>query len=137
MRKPSRATYLIKILSQLMNHFTLSAMAIAMAGVGFTSMEAHAAQISSPSGTVTLEADVIDSVPTYSVSYKGIPVIKPSTLGFELADGPDMMDGFKLIDTATASLTRHGNPCGARTVTYATITTNCCSVSISLNITAR
>ena len=110
MRKPSRATYLIKILSQLMNHFTLSAMAIAMAGVGFTSMEAHAAQISSPSGTVTLEADVINSVPTYSVSYKGIPVIKPSTLGFELADGPDMMDGFKLIDTATASFDETWQP---------------------------
>ncbi len=110
MRKPSRATYLIKILSQLMNHFTLSAMAIAMAGVGFTSMEARAAQISSPSGTVTLEADVINSVPTYSVSYKGIPVIKPSTLGFELADGPDMMDGFKLIDTATASFDETWQP---------------------------
>lgn len=93
-----------------MNHFTLSAMAIAMAGVGFTSMEAHAAQISSPSGTVTLEADVINSVPTYSVSYKGIPVIKPSTLGFELADGPDMMDGFKLIDTATASFDETWQP---------------------------
>ncbi|WP_303031871.1 glycoside hydrolase family 97 protein [uncultured Duncaniella sp.] len=85
-------------------------MAIAMAGVGFTSMEAHAAQISSPSGTVTLEADVINSVPTYSVSYKGIPVIKPSTLGFELADGPDMMDGFKLIDTATASFDETWQP---------------------------
>ena len=110
MRKPSRATYLIKILSQLMNHFTLSAMAIAMAGVGFTSMEAHAAQISSPSGTVTLEADVINSVPTYSVTNIGIPVIKPSTLGFELADGPDMMDGFKLIDTATASFDETWQP---------------------------
>ena len=44
------------------------------------------------------------------MSYKGIPVIKPSTLGFELADGPDMMDGFKLIDTATASFDETWQP---------------------------
>ena len=93
-----------------MNYSKLSAIAIAMAGVSFAFDTAHAAQISSPSGIVTLEADVINSIPTYSVSYKGKPVIKPSTLGLELADGPDMMDGFKLVDTATASFDEIWHP---------------------------
>ncbi|MCI9284427.1 MAG: glycoside hydrolase family 97 protein [Muribaculaceae bacterium] len=77
-----------------MKYISLSAMAIAMAGMSLVPAEAHAARISSPSGTVELNAEVVDSIPVYSVTYKGKPVILPSKLGLELADGPDMMDGF-------------------------------------------
>ncbi len=77
-----------------MKYISLSAMALAMAGLSFAFSEAHAAQIASPSGTVVLNAEVVDSVPVYSVTFKGKPVILPSKLGLELADGPDMMDGF-------------------------------------------
>ena len=77
-----------------MKYKSLSAMALAIAGVSFAFSEAHATQITSPSGLIALNAEVVDSVPVYSVTYKGKPVILPSKLGLELADGPDMMDGF-------------------------------------------
>ena len=77
-----------------MKYNSLSAMALAIAGVSFAFSEAHATQITSPSGLIALNAELIDSVPVYSVTYKGKPVILPSKLGLELADGPDMMDGF-------------------------------------------
>ncbi|MCM1066687.1 MAG: glycoside hydrolase family 97 protein [Muribaculaceae bacterium] len=81
-----------------------------MAGVSFTFSEAHAAQISSPSGCVVLNAEVVDSVPVYSVTYKGKDVILPSRLGLELADGPDMMDGFCLTATETSSFDETWQP---------------------------
>ncbi|MCX4280130.1 MAG: glycoside hydrolase family 97 protein [Muribaculaceae bacterium] len=65
--------------------------------------DAYGAEITSPSGTVKLKADVVDSVPVYSIEYKNKKVVLPSKLGFELADGPDMMDGFRLIDTSVSS----------------------------------
>lgn len=37
-------------------------------------------------------------------------MILPSKLGFELADGPDMMDGFSLISTSTSSFDETWNP---------------------------
>lgn len=46
-----------------MKYRNLSVMAIAMASVSFAFSEAHATQISSPSGTVVLNAEVVDSVP--------------------------------------------------------------------------
>ncbi|WP_289742342.1 glycoside hydrolase family 97 N-terminal domain-containing protein, partial [uncultured Duncaniella sp.] len=65
--------------------------------------DAYGAEITSPSGTVKLKADVVDSVPVYSIEYKNKKVVLPSKLGFELADGPDMMDGFRLIDASVSS----------------------------------
>ncbi len=86
-----------------MNYKSLSAMALAIAGVSFAFPDAHAAQIASPSGFIILNAEVVDSVPVYSVTYKGKPVVLPSRLGLELADGPDMMDGFCQTAVATTS----------------------------------
>ena len=68
------------------------------------------AEISSPSGVVTVNADVVDGKPTYSISYKDKTVIKPSTLGLQLADGPDMTDGFKLISASTSSFDESWSP---------------------------
>ena len=88
-----------------------SAMATAMAGLSLVSAPtAVGAELSSPGGVVTVHADVIDGVPTYSVDYKGKAVIKPSTLGLELADGPDMTAGFKLIETRTTSFDETWHP---------------------------
>ena len=39
---------------------------------------AHGADVTSPGGQITVHADVIDGVPTYSVDYKGKPIVKPS-----------------------------------------------------------
>ncbi|MDE5982009.1 MAG: glycoside hydrolase family 97 N-terminal domain-containing protein, partial [Duncaniella sp.] len=82
-----------------------------MAGMSLVSVpSASGAELSSPNGIVTVHADVIDGVPTYSVDYKGKTVIKPSTLGLELADGPDMTSGFKLLETKTASFDENWSP---------------------------
>ena len=93
-----------------MKYISLSAMALAMAGLSFAFSEAHAAQIASPSGTVVLNAEVVDSVPVYSVTFKGKPVILPSKLGLELADGPDMMDGFCQTAVETGSFDETWSP---------------------------
>lgn len=94
-----------------MNHniMTVTALAMTVQGIACLS-QADAAEISSPDGFVTVHADVIDGVPTYSVDYKGQQVIKPSTLGLQLADGPDMMDGFKLTETKTSAFDETWHP---------------------------
>ncbi len=94
-----------------MNHNIMTVMALAMTVQGIACLsQADAAEISSPDGFVTVHADVIDGVPTYSVDYKGQQVIKPSTLGLQLADGPDMMDGFKLTETKTSAFDETWHP---------------------------
>lgn len=89
-----------------MKYTFVSAVAFAMAGLSCAS----AAVIESPSGIIRLNADVVDGRPTYDVSYRNRTVIKPSTLGLELANADDLMDGFKLLDTATASFDETWEP---------------------------
>lgn len=93
-----------------MKYNLFSAAALAAAGLSLAFQGASAAEISSPSGNVTVEADVVAGVPTYSVSYKGKPVIKPSTLGLQLADGADLMDGFELASTSTSTFDETWQP---------------------------
>lgn len=93
-----------------MQYKLFSAAALAAAGLSLAFQGASAAEISSPSGIVTVEADVVAGVPTYNVSYKGKPVIKPSTLGLQLADGADLMDGFELASTSTSSFDETWEP---------------------------
>ena len=85
-------------------------MILVMANVCLTPLYAKAVAISSPSEVITVNADVVDGVPTYSVDYKGKAVIKPSTLGLQLADGPDMTDGFKLVSTSSSSFDETWHP---------------------------
>ncbi|MEZ3465151.1 glycoside hydrolase family 97 protein [Muribaculum intestinale] len=85
-------------------------MILVMANVCLTPLYAKAVAISSPSEVITVNADVVDGVPTYSVDYKGKAVIKPSTLGLQLADGPDMTDGFKLISTSSSTFDETWHP---------------------------
>ena len=88
----------------------LSTMILVLANVCLTPLYAKAVAISSPSEVITVNADVVDGVPTYSVDYKGKAVIKPSTLGLQLADGPDMTDGFKLISTSSSTFDETWHP---------------------------
>lgn len=60
------------------------------------------AQVNSPGGVVSVDADVVGGVPTYSVKYKGKDVVLPSKLGLELADGAALMDGFETVKTSTS-----------------------------------
>ncbi len=86
-----------------MKYSKLAAVLAVASGMCIVPQDAYGAEITSPSGTVKLKADVVDSVPVYSIEYKNKKVVLPSKLGFELADGPDMMDGFRLIDTSVSS----------------------------------
>lgn len=85
------------------------AAAVVTAGV-FVSFESYAAEISSPEGKVTVHADVVNGKPTYSIEYKNKQIVKPSTLGLELADGPDMTSGFTLDAVKTASFDEIWHP---------------------------
>lgn len=77
---------------------------------GMASPGIEAAEVSSPSGVVTVNADVIDGVPTYSVSYKDKAVILPSVLGMQLTGAPDMTDGFRLDSVATSTFDEYWHP---------------------------
>lgn len=93
-----------------MKYNTLSAVALAIAGTTAVPASLGAAEISSPSGTVTVRAEVVDGVPTYSMTYKGKDVVKPSTLGLQLADGPDMTSGFALDSVSTSTFDETWHP---------------------------
>ncbi|MDE7115062.1 MAG: glycoside hydrolase family 97 protein [Muribaculaceae bacterium] len=86
-----------------MKYSKLAAVLAVASGICVVPQDVYGVEISSPSGIIRLTADVVDSVPVYSVEYKNKKVVLPSKLGFELADGPDMMDGFKLIDTSVSA----------------------------------
>lgn len=90
------------------NFASAAALAVAGLSLGFSGLSA--AEITSPSGIVKLNAEVVDGVPTYSVTYKGKPVINPSTLGLQLADASDLMDGFELTGTSTSSFDETWQP---------------------------
>lgn len=63
----------------------------------------RAMTVTSPDGNVSVDVDVVGGKPTYSMTYKNKPVVKPSTLGLELTDAPDLLDGFQIVGTETDS----------------------------------
>lgn len=75
-----------------------------------STMSMTAADVTSPDGNITVDMNVVDGVPTYSMTYKGQPVIKPSTLGLELTDGKDLMNGFETVKTSTSSFDETWQP---------------------------
>ncbi|MDE7396479.1 MAG: glycoside hydrolase family 97 catalytic domain-containing protein, partial [Muribaculum sp.] len=93
-----------------MKYTSILVTAFAVTSLILAPSRAKAVDLTSPGGIVTLHADVIEGVPTYSVDYKNKPVVNPSTLGLELADGPDMTCGFTLIDTTTSSFDETWHP---------------------------
>lgn len=93
-----------------MRYHKFSAAALAAVFTLLASSSTTAATISSPSGVVSLDADVIEGVPTYSVNFKGKPVILPSTLGLELIDAEDLTKGFELVKTDTTSFDETWTP---------------------------
>lgn len=57
----------------------------------------EAAAISSPSGVVSLKAEVEGGKPCYSMNFKGKPVVLTSYLGLELKDGNNLLEGFEVV----------------------------------------
>ncbi|HET9695926.1 MAG TPA: glycoside hydrolase family 97 protein [Terriglobales bacterium] len=59
-----------------------------------------AQEVKSPSGNVVLTfALQPGGVPSYSLAFKGRPVMKPSKLGLELQNDTSLMDGFTVADS--------------------------------------
>lgn len=53
-------------------------------------------ELLSPDGSISISFELTkEGQPSYSVCYKGQPVIKPSTMGFTLKDGNQLSEGFR------------------------------------------
>lgn len=78
----------------------------------------QAAGIESPEGKVAVDFSLTgNGVPTYEVKYKGVEVIKPSTLGLELNGAKDLMNGFEVIKTSTSTFDETWTPVWGETKT--------------------
>ena len=83
-------------------------------------MLAAAQTVTSPNGKVKLTFSLTDNgAPTYALTFKDKPVVKPSRLGLELAKDKhasrkmketDLMDGFKIADTRTSTFDETWKP---------------------------
>jgi hypothetical protein len=73
----------------------LASQALVLSGLFLSATAARADEIKSPNNNITLSFSLqAGGVPTYSLSYKGRPVIKPSHLGLELKGAPSLTSGF-------------------------------------------
>ena len=72
----------------------------------------NAQELKSPNGNLTMQFQLQNGgVPTYSLTYKGKSVIRPSRLGLELKnDKRSLLDSFTLIDTRNSSFDETWTP---------------------------
>ena len=82
--------------------------------------------MTSPNGNVSVKFYLQDGRPTYEMTYKKKEVIRPSHLGLELAkdkhasngmNEQDLMDGFTVKDTQTATFDETWRPVWGETAT--------------------
>ncbi len=73
-------------------------------------LTAGAAEVSSPSGAVKVVFTLDGTTPTYTVSFRGKTVIKPSRLGYELANAENLLDGFTLAGEETSTFDETWKP---------------------------
>ncbi|MGD9929744.1 MAG: glycoside hydrolase family 97 protein [Mangrovibacterium sp.] len=59
----------------------------------------EAAELVSPNGMQKLQFEVVDGKPVYQLFYTGKTVIAPSSLGLDLKDEVDLLDGFEIEKT--------------------------------------
>ena len=91
--------------------------ALLLVGLVF-SLAARAEEIKSPNNNLTLTFNLqAGGVPTYSLTYKGRPVIKPSHLGLELKEGPALTNGFAVADAKTTAFDQTWTPVWGETKT--------------------
>ncbi len=67
--------------------------------------------LKSPDGDITLVFDIsAKGEPMYSLSYKGLEIVKPSLMGFDLKDATSLTSGFKQVKTARRSIDETWKP---------------------------
>ncbi len=82
-----------------------------LAVIALLPMLAGAQTVSSPNGEINVTFALDDSRPSYSVDFKGKPIVKKSHLGLQLAKGSaDLMDGFTISNTSTTSFDETWTP---------------------------
>ena len=77
-------------------------------------ISADAGDITSPNGQIKVNFTLDGTVPTYSVTYQGKTIIKPSRLGYQLAkggkDGKDLLSDFSVINEKTSTFEETWTP---------------------------
>jgi len=76
----------------------------------FTGILLMAIDLKSPNGTLLLNVEVKDGVPTYRLDYKNRPVIKQSKLGLELKKDQNLIDGFTITNSTTSNFDETWKP---------------------------
>ena len=89
-------------------------------------LTATATEVKSPNGHIVLTFNLENGRPTYSMTYQGKTVIKPSHLGLELAkdkhasmgnNEQDLMSGFLVEDESTSTFDETWKPVWGETAT--------------------
>ncbi len=78
--------------------------------VALSAAALKAQTITSPDGNLSFTFSLNEGVPTYSVDYKGAPVILPSRLGFDLNGTSDLLDGFTAGEAVKSSFDETWTP---------------------------
>lgn len=67
-------------------------------------ISAFAHTVTSPNSNVCLNFDINENgVPIYSLNYKNLPVINPSSLGIELNENNSLINQFKILNVTTSA----------------------------------
>ena len=75
------------------------------------SLITRAQEITSPNGNFSLRFSLTaDGTPTYQLSFKNRPVIKPSTLGLATVDVPSFLSGFSITKTDQSTVDNSWEP---------------------------
>ena len=86
-------------------------LACLLCGLLLTTVGARAIEVKSPNGLISLDFNLQpNGAPSYRLTYKGKEVIKTSTLGLELKDGKNLMDGFTLADSKATTFNETWTP---------------------------
>ncbi|WP_222983525.1 glycoside hydrolase family 97 protein [Flagellimonas meishanensis] len=67
-------------------------------------------ELASPNGKLQMTFTLEAGVPTYQLSLDGKEVVKPSTLGLELKEMENLLDGFSIVDTEKSTYDETWNP---------------------------
>ncbi len=80
------------------------------AALWLTALSLQAASLKSPDGSLLLQVEIKEGTPIYQLSYRERPVIKPSHLGLELKDEPNLTSGFVVSQTETSTFDETWEP---------------------------